>query len=80
MEEKIIKRINRIEFITRYVIWFIAIILVYIRDITQNDVFYAIAFTLCVCEIINMIILFLIQQKVRDVFFEEILKRIDEGE
>lgn len=63
--------------ITRYIALFFIIIFQILYNITTNYIFIAITLTLFICEILNMIILAYLHSKVGDIFFEELLKKLD---
>lgn len=77
MEQKIKKQIKNVEMITRYIVLFFITIFLFLYNITTNYIFIAITLTLFICEILNIIILTHIHLKVSDIFFEELLKKID---
>ena len=79
MEDKIKKCIDKIECITRYTSMILVLTLATLGKTRENNIFYAIAFTIVVCEIIEMIILAYLYGKISDVFFEEKIKEL-EGE
>lgn len=79
MEDKIKKCIDKIECITRCTSMILVLTLATLGKTRENNIFYAIAFTIVVCEIIEMIILAYLYGKISDVFFEEKIKEL-EGE
>lgn len=79
MEDKIKKCIDKIECITRYTSMILVLILATLGKTRENNIFYAIGFTIVVCEIIEMTILAYLYGKISDVFFEEKIKKL-EGE
>lgn len=62
---------------TRYIALFFIIIFQILYNITTNYIFIAITLTLFICEILNMIILAHLHSKVGDIFFEELLEKLD---
>ena len=79
MEDKIKKCIDKIECITRYTSIFLVLILTTLGKTRENNIFYAIGFTIAVCEIMLMTILAYLHGKISDVFFEQRIKEL-EGE
>lgn len=76
MKNKIIKKIDKIEFIIRYALAGLMIILGFISSTIKNDILYTIAVALGTYAIANMIILEYIKTKIRDIFFEEELNNL----
>lgn len=76
MEDKIKKCIDKIECITRYMSTILVLILATLGKTRENNTFYAVGFTIVVCEIIEMTILAYLYRKISDVFFEEKNKRV----
>ena len=77
MEDKIKKCIDKIECITRYMSTILVLILATLGKTRENNTFYAVGFTIVVCEIIEMTILAYLYGKISDVFFEEKIKELE---
>jgi hypothetical protein len=76
MKNKITEKIDKIEFIIRYALTGLMIILGFISLIIKNDILYTIAIVLGTYAIANMMILEYIKTKIRDIFFEEELNNL----
>lgn len=80
MENKITKQITKIVNIIRYTTLFLMTVFIILYNSTENYIFVAIFLTLSICEIINMIILAHLNLKVRDIFFQELLTKLNKEE
>lgn len=76
MKNKITEKIDKIEFIIRYALTGLMIILGFISLIIKNDILHTIAIVLGTYAIANMMILEYIKTKIRDIFFEEELNNL----
>lgn len=78
MKNKIIEKIDKIDFITRCTAIALMVILGFVALLIQNNVLCAISITLGMCAIANMMILSYIETKIEDMFFEDKINNLEE--